>query len=91
MQGESGGGMPSGGHLPYRSALMINKNMDDVNWVIDVLTIYALHMPLPNVHSPEYMVIIKNGIPMRKHSSAMAKFRIYILVTVCILEKRSTT
>lgn len=70
---------------------MINRNIDDVNCVIDVETIYALHIPLPNVHSPEYMVIIKNGMPMRKHSSAIAKFKMYILVTVCILEKRNTT
>lgn len=34
---------------------------------------------------------MRNGIPIRKHSSAIARFTIYILVTVCIFENRNTT
>lgn len=48
-------------------------------------------MVLPNTQCPICMVASKNGMPMRKHSSAMAKFKIYIFVTVCMFEKRSTT
>uniref|UniRef100_A0A2M4DAY8 Putative secreted protein n=1 Tax=Anopheles darlingi TaxID=43151 RepID=A0A2M4DAY8_ANODA len=51
----------------YRSADMMNRKMDEVNCVIEVDTMYALHIPLPNVHSPRYIVVMRNGIPIRKH------------------------
>lgn len=79
-------------NLPiYLSADMINRKIDDVNCVIDVETMYALHIVLPKVHSPKCIVVIRNGMPIRKHWSAIAKFKMYIFVTVCILLKRNTT
>lgn len=75
----------------YRSADIINRNIDDVNCVIDVLTKYALHMAPPNAQCPIFMVAIRNGIPIKKHSSAIARFNIYIFVVVCIFENRNTT
>lgn len=75
----------------YRSADIMNRNIDDVNCVIDVLTKYALHIAPPNTQWPMFMVAMRNGIPIRKHSSAMAKFKIYMFVTVCMFEKRNTT
>jgi len=68
----------------YRSADMIIRKIDEVNCVMDVLTMYALHIVLPKFHCPSDIVATRNGIPIRKHSSAIAKFNRYMFVTVFI-------
>lgn len=44
---------------------MMKRKMEDVNCVIDVDTMYALHIPFPKLHSPLYIVWMRKGIPMR--------------------------
>lgn len=56
----------------------MNKKIDDVNCVIDVDTMYSLHIAVPNFHSFRCIVVIKNGMPIKKHSSAIAKFKMYL-------------
>jgi hypothetical protein len=65
--------------------------MEEENCVMDVETMYNLHKNDPNIHSLRYMVVNRNGMPMRNDSSAIARFNIYLFVTVCILENLSTT
>ena len=50
-----------------------------------------MHMMAPNGHLAMAIVTMRKGMPSRKHSSAMARLRMYMLVTVCILENRRTT
>jgi hypothetical protein len=58
-----------------RSHAIIKRNIDEENWVIDVEIIYSLHNNDPNIHSFKYIVVKRNGIPMRNDSSAIARFR----------------
>ena len=70
----------------YLSADMTVRKIELVNWLIDVVVMYTLHMTLPKIQFSLAIVAIKNGMPTRKHSSAMARFKMYMFVTVCILE-----
>ena len=70
---------------------MMNRNMLLVNWLILVVVMYALHIIFPNIQLRRLIVVTRNGIPIRKHSSAIARFTMYMFVTVCIFENRNTT
>lgn len=60
----------------------MNRNIEDVNCVTDVETMNALHMPLPKVQLPMWIVVIRNGRPIRKHISAKAKLSMNMFVIV---------
>jgi hypothetical protein len=60
---------------------MMRRNMEDVIWLILVVVKYILHMIFPNGQYSRTVVTIKNGIPTRKHSSAMARLTMYKFVT----------
>ena len=70
----------------YLSAESTMRKRELVIWLMEVVVKYILHMVMPKGHSLNVMVAIRKGIPTRKHSSATARWRMYVLVTVCILE-----
>ena len=70
---------------------MTIKNKELVIWFTEVVAKYILHMADPKGHFLNAVVVIRNGIPSKKNSSANARLRIYVLVTVCIFENLNTT
>ena len=65
----------------YLSAERTMRKRELVIWLIEVVVKYILHIVVPNDHSLMNMVTMRKGIPTRKHSSAIARCRMYVFVT----------